>query len=347
MPGPVDLSCVVHCHSTYSDGTGTVPQIAAAAAAAGVDVVLLTDHDSLEARRRGEERWHGETLVCVGEEVSPRGGNHYLAFGIDEEVNGRGLSARQVVKAVGAAGGFGFLAHPFSQGSERFPKLGKPMPWHDLEAPGFAGIEVWSLLTDTAERLASVREVARLIARPLPFLAEPPRRNLEAWDRLCAVRPVVGIAGVDAHQLGLRVGGRVPLRLYSYRRSFSFLRTHVLLDEPTTGNGAGDRDAVYAALRSGRCYMAVDALAPARGFRYTATGAFMGGEVAAGAELSVSVPRPATISILRDGATVATRSGTELRHHAAEPGVWRVEVTLPDASGRERAWILSNPIYVR
>ena len=50
-----DLACVVHLHSLYSDGTGTVPEIARAARASGVDVVLLTDHDTLEARRRGEE----------------------------------------------------------------------------------------------------------------------------------------------------------------------------------------------------------------------------------------------------------------------------------------------------
>src|SRR5437660_874593 len=41
----VDLTCVVHVHSTHSDGTGTVAQIARAAQRAGVDVVLLTDHD--------------------------------------------------------------------------------------------------------------------------------------------------------------------------------------------------------------------------------------------------------------------------------------------------------------
>ena len=62
MSAPVDLACVVHCHSTYSDGTGTVAEIAAAAARAGADAVLLTDHDTLAARRQGEERWHGTVL---------------------------------------------------------------------------------------------------------------------------------------------------------------------------------------------------------------------------------------------------------------------------------------------
>ncbi len=79
-----DLSCVIHLHSIHSDGTGTVAQIARAARRNHVDVVLLTDHDTLEARRQGEEGWHDSVLVLVGEEVSPRRRDHYLAFGIEE-----------------------------------------------------------------------------------------------------------------------------------------------------------------------------------------------------------------------------------------------------------------------
>jgi predicted metal-dependent phosphoesterase TrpH len=52
----VDVSCVVHVHSTYSDGTATIAELAAAAAAAGADALLLADHDSLQARRDG---WQG------------------------------------------------------------------------------------------------------------------------------------------------------------------------------------------------------------------------------------------------------------------------------------------------
>src|SRR5947207_3349753 len=170
MAGTVDVACVVHLHSVHSDGTGTVDQIAAAARRAGVDVVLLTDHDTLEARRRGEEGWHGPVLVCVGTEVSPLGHDHYLAFGLEREVDLRGL---------------------------------------------------------------------------------------------------------DAHQLGLRIAGRVPLRLMAYRRSFSFLRTHLLLDRPFTGDADRDRDAVYAALRAGRCYLAMDRLAPAEGFAFGGDGVAM------------------------------------------------------------------------
>ena len=117
MPAPVDLACVVHCHSTYSDGTGTVPHIARAAQRAGADAVLLTDHDTLSAKKRGEEGWYGTVLVCVGFEVSPVGRNHYLAFGLDEVIDHEGMSPGDIARAVAEAGGIGFAAHPFSRGS--------------------------------------------------------------------------------------------------------------------------------------------------------------------------------------------------------------------------------------
>jgi predicted metal-dependent phosphoesterase TrpH len=54
-PSAHDLAGVIHCHSTHSDGTGTVAQVAAGAQAAGLDYVLLTDHDTLAAADRDEE----------------------------------------------------------------------------------------------------------------------------------------------------------------------------------------------------------------------------------------------------------------------------------------------------
>jgi hypothetical protein len=310
--------------------------------------VLLTDHDPLEARRRGEERWHGPVLVCVGTEVSPKGENHYLAFGIEEEIDHEGMSAAEICAAVEAAGGFGFPAHPFSRGSPRFRRAADGTPWRDLDSARYTGLEVWSFVTDTAERLRSLADAARFVATPQRVVDHPPAGNLAGWDRLGARRPVVGIGGVDAHQVGLRVAGRVPLRLMAYRRSFSFLRTHVLLDRPLTGEGAHDRDAVYAALRTGRCYLAMDSLAPARGFSFEAEGVAMGEELAARPlELRAGLPRAADVRLLRDGEPVArARGATELAHRVEEPGVYRVEATL-HAHGRARTWILSNPIYLR
>ena len=59
------------------------------------------------------------------------------------------------------------------------------------------------------------------------------------------------------------------------------------------------------------------------------------------------LPRPARVRLVRDGREVAAATASaRLEHEAAEPGVYRVEAYL-DAHGRERTWILSNPIYLR
>ena len=179
MPDYHDLTCVVHVHSTYSDGTGTVPEIAAAAARNGVDVVLLTDHDTLAARRNGEERWHGPTLVLVGEEVSPRGRDHFLAFGVEREVK-RGQPSAGICAAVKDQGGFGFAAHPWSAGSPVFKRPGA-MPWTDIDCEGLEGIEVWSFVTDTLESLRSFREIAGFLMNPARTLDHPGGREDEPW----------------------------------------------------------------------------------------------------------------------------------------------------------------------
>ncbi len=336
-------------HSTHSDGTGTVAEIAEAAQEAGVDVVLLTDHDSLGARRCGEEGWHGRALVLVGEEVSPPERNHYLAFGIDEHVDHRGLTPAQVVEAVRDRGGFGFAAHPFSEGSTRFRRLSNSMRWDDLAV--LDGIEVWSFLSDNGQRVTSLREALSFLSRPERYVTRAPEHNLAEWDRLGASRRVVGIGGVDAHQFGRRIAGRV-VRLMSYSRSFGQLHTRVLAAEPLTGDIEHDRDQVYAALRAGRCYIAAPQVAAPAGFEFFAEHVGgqrleMGGEAtAAGWTLHTLLPRPAHVRLLRDGSEVAGLHAPALVHAARGPGVYRVEATL-ETHGAERTWILSNPIYLR
>ena len=318
-----DLACVIHVHSTWSDGTGTVPQIMRAAAKAAVDVVLLTDHDTLAARDNGQEGWHDGVLLLVGEEVTPDE-NHYLAFGIETVID-KTLSPTEVCGAVEAQGGFGFAAHPFSQASKLFKRRG--IPFRDLDC--VKGVELWSFVNDTGQSIDRWRDVVKFLVTPNRYVDHPPERNLRTWDELCRKRPVVAIGGLDAHQVGIRVGRWVPLRLMSYKRSFRHIRTHVLVE------GEPSRESVYDALRAGRCYIAMDSLAPARGFTFESDGE----------TLQVRLPRDARIRLLRDGREVATVSGRRLDEPVTGPGAYRVEAYL-HAYGRERTWILSNPIYL-
>jgi len=261
----------------------------------------------------------------VGEEVTPERSDHTLVFD-----------------------GLSFAAHPFSRGSQRFARFGPGMPHTGLASRSLTGIELWSFVTDTAERVGSVREGLLFAAAPLRVLDHPPPLNVLEWDRMCLSRRVVAIGGLDAHQIGLRMFGRVPLRLMGYARSFKQLRTHVLCSELVDGSLDHDRALVYDALGAGRCYTAVDALAPARGFSFWASdGTVMGGEAPFERQtLVASAPRPAQMRLIAGGAVVASTVGARLEWQASEPGAYRAEAGL-SYRGRERTWILSNPIYLR
>jgi hypothetical protein len=91
----------------------------------------------------------------------------------------------------------------------------------------------------------------------------------------------------------------------------------------------------------------VDAVAPARGFRFEAVDVPMGGEAPAGRRtLHLRTPLAARLRLLHNGREIATADGTTLDAEVEEPGAYRAEA-LRHAKGRERTWILSNPIYLR
>jgi hypothetical protein len=367
-----ELTCVLHVHSLHSDGTGTIAEIATAAGVAGADVVIVTDHDRMSGAVHAG--WHDGVLVAVGVEVSPSHGSHVLALGVPRPIRHGGRTLTQVVDAVHASapGAVAFAAHPFSRGGWVLGRAGRPAPFGDLRVD-IDGIEVWSLVTDTLEHLHSPRRLLRLGRDPDAVLTDPPAANLAAWDALGATRRLPAVAGLDAHQYGMRRGGRVPVRTMSYARSFALLRTHALIDVEGDDPEAVTA-AVYAAFAAGRCFIARDSLADATGFRFgSADGAAaMGEEVAFAAlagsgaaapsgpapateagslsgqvELVASAPREAELRLWRDGAVVARAAcARELRAVADGPGVYRVSAHLTHG-GVSRTWILSNPLYLR
>jgi hypothetical protein len=343
------LAAVAHVHSTYSDGTATIAELVEAAAHAGADCVLLTDHDTLEARRRGEEGWRGSVLLLVGHEVSPKAG-HLLVFGLDEEVRHDGRSEREICTAVLRAGGVAFAAHPFSEGSRMSKVIAPPHGWTLLDDPLCGGIELWSLATDSAEAWRTPWEAAAFLRDPMRSLRGPPARHLALWDRLCLRRRVPAIGGLDAHQHGIRIRGRVRSPM-PHARYFAMLQTHVLLPSAPSGDLAADRTAVNEALGEGRCYLSFEALAAGRGFRFWAESgdraAPMGARVDPGRwTLRAVTPRRARLRLLRDGVAVREAEGDRLEHAVDRDGSYRLEGRLPD-DARDRLWLVSNPVYVR
>lgn len=348
-----DYTGVIHLHSSYSfDGRTPVEELVRAAEENGLDFLMLTDHFTLGARRSGKEGWHGGVLLVVGQEISPRF-NHYLAFGIDEEVvvdeNDTTCRPQDYIDRVYGLGGIGFIAHPDHEGTEMFHV--KHFPWKDWSVSGYTGMGVWDFMTDWQSTLCSLPSALIGYLFPAHVLRGPRETTLKRWDELNRTDRVVGIGELDNHDTPHTIWG-ITVSVFPFRKAFRFIRTHILLDEPLKGEAEGDIRALLQALQGGRGYMAMEYFRNARGFALSISNAdreaTMGDEfpLTRNAVLRVTVPGTGKMRIIRDGEPYAEAVGTGMTDTISQRGIYRVEV-YAKVWGRYRPWIFSNPVYVR
>jgi hypothetical protein len=346
------LAGAYHVHTVRSDGAGDRAAVAAAAARAGLAFVLLTDHGD-GTRTPDPPEYVGGILFIDGVEISTTGG-HYVALGLGAAPYPLAGAPSAVVEDVARLGGFGFAAHADSPRTE--------LAWTDWAAP-VDGIE-W-LSADSEWRNESRLTLARVLldyaVRPgaaLASILDRPDVTLARWDTLTSRRPVVAIAGHDAHGGAAREPegghGLLVTGVPSYEASFRAFSVRAVLPAPPSGEAAADARALLDAIRNGRLYTAVDAVAGP---------AVLDFQVARGEERSpmgsVLPPGPATLSaraavppggktvLFRDGREIAAADGGALDfEEAAARGAYRVEVHVPGAPGTPPVpWLLSNPIY--
>lgn len=345
-----EVSMVLHVHSRFSDGRGTVADIMAAAMAANVDVLWLTDHDTEAARDDPGEGYWGGSLLLVGLEVTPPQ-NHYLALG-GTGVPDRRRPFAQFTAEAAAQGHLGFVAHPDDPGN---PVLKLPAyRWADRDGDAYTGLEIWNHLSQWMRSVRGIASGIGALRHPYRGSERPTAATLALWDRLGQRRRVVGVAGVDAHAVVL---GRPPLGVvvFPYQVSFNTLRTHALTSAPLSGGAdwRGDRALVIDALAAGRvqCLSGQGGGFP-KGFRFWASRGeqvwAMGeeGPWQSGITLAVESPCLAQLAVLRDGMVVARHEGIAWTGAASAPGVWRVEA----ARRRGRHWVpfvVTNPVYLR
>ena len=344
---------VFHVHTRRSDGTGTVEDVAAAAARDGLQFVILTDHG--DGTRQPDPPAYKSGVLCIDAvEISTTGG-HYAAIGLGRAPYPLAGEPRDVAEDVRRLGGFGIATHPLSARSA--------LAWSGWDVP-FDGLE-WlngdSLWRDVPLfRLAAAAwtypyrpasSIGRLYQRP---------GTLATWDGLLRKRRVVALAGTDAHaRLGFRDGPEpyvnpVFVRVPSYETALRVASIRVRLAEPLSRNPARDADAIVAAVRAGHVHSVVDALAGPASFDFSARS----GGVSAGegdalplsdpvvVRVRANPPAGGWIVLFRDGLQVHRVASSELIYASDRPGVYRAEVWL-QARGRDGfvPWVVSNPIY--
>jgi glycosyltransferase involved in cell wall biosynthesis/predicted metal-dependent phosphoesterase TrpH len=111
----VELFADLHVHSNYSKDCTVAPrELLERAAEIGLDVLAITDHDSVAGGLEGRELADGYGVrVIVGEEVKTAEGEVIGLF-LEETIPG-GLSFAETIDAIKAQGGIVYVPHPFDR----------------------------------------------------------------------------------------------------------------------------------------------------------------------------------------------------------------------------------------
>ncbi len=333
----------IHVHTTDSDGTKTVEEIADIASVVGLDFLVITDHMTLKSRHAGKEGFYNDTLVVIGyEHNDTEDCNHYLLFETND-VLPREMMPREYVAEGKRQGALGIIAHP----DEIRPRLGKfpSYPWLAWDAEGFDGIEIWNQMSEWMEKLTAYNQIKMLFS-PRRFMDAPTDRILQKWDELNKIRKVAGLAAVDAHAFLYKVGP-IRITIFPYKVQFKSLRTHILLPDKLSRDFKVAKGQIYDAIRDCRLFFSNYRWGDASGFKFMARhgtdSVICGGRIESYEDsiIFVKCPGRCNIRLVCNGNRLIETDSDYLEYKPGENGIYRAE-----AYKKGKGWIFSNHIRI-
>jgi hypothetical protein len=346
----------LHMHTRYFDGSGTHADIASAAIKAGLDAVIVTDHNVWV---NGPAGYYNDgprrVLLMVGEEVHNQAQqpqkNHLLIIGAQRELATYAHDSQLLIDTAVNSGGLAFIAHPVDPAAPAVHQ--GDISWVDWNVHGFTGVELWNGFSEFKPRIRSKLHAIFYAYFPRMIAHGPLSESIRRWDELLSTgKRVVAVGSSDAHALKMRLG---PLKrtVFPYEFHFRAINTHVLIPQPLGTDPVTDSNLILEALRQGHCFICYDLPVSTRGFTMTANGmqqtAQLGDELDSkgGVTFKIRLPRRAECILLKDGKPVRTWHDLDLcTYITSEPGVYRLEAFI-HYLGRRRGWIYSNPVYVK
>ncbi len=178
---PKWYSGALHLHTTHSDGSTAAAAVSDAARAAGLDFIVITDHNNTTHRR---EPMPASPLHIVGEEITTPGGHAsvwglpegtWIDFRVSPKEPGAADAINGFVAAAHKAGGLFAINHPFDNCSA--------CAWEQTIPADLDGLEIWN------------------------GGKAPQEQAIAMWDRLLrAGRRVTAVGASDWHRLPAPIG---------------------------------------------------------------------------------------------------------------------------------------------
>ncbi len=332
---PLEIQGAYHIHTTHSDGRKKPDKIAELASRTSLDFIILTDHGDPNLESLAEAGWSQGILVLAGSELSVSRG-HLVALSFKSPTRPFSQNAERAAYQIKTLDGFSIIAHPYSKVS-----------WSWGEPIGYEGMEIINANTLLKYDFFRIFPfLPSLLIKPeyaMLKMLRRPDKNLKKWDELNHSHPTYGFYSVDAHIM--------------YKHLLPFLQLHVLLTNPLSKEFDQASHQIFAALRRGRFYNAVDSAAQANGFRFWAQKGqkkiLMGEESFLDSNITLHIhaefPFSCEIHMIHDGKNIMTSFSKRIAYQPTQTGFYRVEVYLQERTPMHSdiPWILSNPIFFR
>ena len=331
----------IHIHTLYSDGTGDIGTITNSAKKAGLNWVIITDHNNFDA----QEGIINGIYVIRGEEISPDYGNHYIALGINKLIPPSD-NCQDNVDMVKINGGFGFAAHPDE--SDQRKNSHKPLKWTDKNIiPD--GIEIWNLFSQWGDKYdeRNIFTMAYSYLFKQNLITKPYQKTLEWWDELNSKngKIVPAIAGSDAHEFKISKY-IIPVKVLSYEYSFKTIINQIHLSEELSQDFEKAKEQILNALKNGNNIIAnisvckdIPQIYISNKNKTAQSGNII--KLDNDTYINVECNRKTKITVVKDGIKINTTNSENLKLKLSEFGKYRVEAEL---NGKGYAY--SNPIIV-
>ena len=350
-----ELVVNLHIHSNYSDGSWPHQKIIEVGIQAGLDGIIVTDHNVLVHELDGYYQKDGKKIfLLVGEEIHNKKRepqqSHLITFGQTKELCEYASNIQHLVHQVKKHGGLSFIAHPFESS---LPQVNEPaITWEDWDVDGFTGIEIWNHLSELKNESKNWLTLLKNVLFPATYAKGPhPQSLLKLDELLLSGKKIVAVGGSDAHRLEMKKWS-FRREIFPYLFHFKSINNHLIIRQPLSGDFLNDKKTILNAFRSGNSFIGYDLPLSTKGFRFYAQGkqktAIMGEEIELDSSVTFQIRLPESVEcrLLRNGEILEVWNNQEICTHITKtPGVYRVECYI-QYLGQKRGWIFSNPIYL-